>query len=129
MPDFESMTEALISCVKCCGGSKAVGHKLWPEKTVDAAQRHLLACLNDDKAERLTPEQVLLLMRMGHERGCHDVMRYIAAVVGYAPPQPVEPKDEAAELRRQFIETGRQISRIAERLEALETRPALRSAA
>ena len=64
--EFESINEALIACVKACGGSKQVGNKLWPEKTIDAAQRHLLACLNEDKPERLSPEQLVLLMRMGH---------------------------------------------------------------
>ena len=83
MDDFDTINAALIECVKCCGGSKAVGSKLWPEKTMEAAQRHLLACLNEDKPERLTPEHVLLLMRMGHERGCHEVNTRVTDHGGY----------------------------------------------
>lgn len=119
MTEFEDINGALIACVKACGGSKQVGCRLWPEKTVDAAQRHLLACLNEAKAERLCPEQLVLLMRMGREQGCHEVMRFIAAALGYAEPLPIEPKDEAAELQRRFIEASAQLARMAERIERL----------
>lgn len=128
MSEFESVNEALIASVKALGGSKQVGHKLWPEKTLESAQRHLLACLNEDKAERLSPEQLVLLMRMGREKGCHDVMRHLCAELGYAEPVPIEPKDELAELLRISNELRAQLLRSSERIERLVT-PALRSAA
>lgn len=128
MPEFDTINEALISCVKACGGSKQVGLKLWPEKTMEAAQRHLLACLNEDKPERLSPEQLVLLMRMGRERGCHDVMKHVAETLGYAEPVPIDPRDELAELLRQSNELRAQLLRSSERIERLVT-PALRSAA
>ena len=128
MGDFESVNEALIATVKALGGSKQVGHKLWPEKTVDAAQRHLLACLNEDKAERISPEQLVLLMRMAREAGCHGVIQHLCASLGYAEPVPVEPRDELAELLRQNLEAHRESQRRQERIERLMT-PALRSAA
>lgn len=119
MPDFETINEVLIACVKSCGGSKQVAHKLWPEKPLDAAQRHLLACLNEDKAERLSPQQVLLLLRLSRQAGCHIGMQYLAAELGYAEPQPVEPRDEVAELQRQYIEAARAMGKLAERIERL----------
>lgn len=128
MGDFESINEALIACVKALGGSKQVGHKLWPEKAVDAAQRHLLACLNEDKPERLSPDQLILLMRMGREKGCHDVMGYIASTLGYADPVPIDPRDELTELLRQSNELRQQLLRSSERMERLMT-PALRNVA
>lgn len=107
MHSYESMNDALIACVKACGGSKMVGAQLWPEKTIDAAQRHLLACLNEDKAERLTPEHLLMLLRLARASGCHDGIDHIAESLGYAKPTPIDPKDEQAELQRQFIEAQR----------------------
>lgn len=119
MAEFDSINEALIACVKACGGSKQVGHKLWPEKTMEAAQRHLLACLNEDKPERLNPEQFALLMRMGHERGFHGVMEFLCESIGYAPPVPIDPRDELAELLRQSNELRTQLIAHSHRIEKL----------
>src|SRR4051812_7265690 len=97
----ESFNDALIACVKACGGSSQVGRKLWPEKTPEAAQRALLDCLNEDRPARLAPDQVLLVMSLARAKGCHTGMTYIAEHLGYAEPVPIEPKDELADLLRQ----------------------------
>lgn len=120
MPSFETTTEALIACVKAAGGSKAVGHRVWPEKTVEAAQRHLLNCLDDTRAERLTPDQVLLIAGLARSKGCHAYAEHVAQTLSYAEPLPIEPKDEVDELRRQFIEATGRLSEIAERIHRLE---------
>lgn len=124
--DFESINEALIACVKACGGSKVVGHKLWPEKTVDAAQRHLLACLNDDKPERLSPEQLTLLMRMGHEKGFHGVMEFFATDIGYSEPIPTDPRDELVELLKASNELRERQLLVSGRIEKLMPHAALK---
>lgn len=121
----ESMHDALIECVKAAGGSKVVGHKLWPEKMVDAAQRHLLNCLQDGRAERLTPEQVHLVFRLAHDAGCHTGMEFLCSSIGYAPPVPVKPQDEAAQLQREFIAATRHLGVMAERIAALESSKAV----
>lgn len=124
MTEFETLNECLIECVKKAGGSKQVGHKVWPEKTVEAAQRHLLNCLNEGKAERLTPDQALLIARLAREKGCHAYAEFVAHTLSYADPQPIEPRDEADELRRQFIESTRSLAAMAERIESLERQQA-----
>lgn len=116
----ESMTDALIECVKGAGGSKVVSHKIWPEKMVDQAQRHLLNCLQDGRAERLTPEQVHFVFRLAHDAGCHVGMEFLCASLGYAPPTPVKPQDEAAQLQREFIAATRHLGMMAERIAALQ---------
>ena len=116
----ESFNDALVECVKACGGSKVVGVALWPAKGVEAAQRQLLACLNPDRAEKLGPDEMLLVLRMARARGCHDGMQFLAAELSYSEPTPIEPRDEADELRRQFIESTRTLSKLAERIERLD---------
>lgn len=128
MDAFDTVNDALIECVKAAGGSKAVGHKLWPEKAVDAAQRHLLACLNDGKAERLTPDQVLLVAQMARDFGCHAYMAFCARRLSYAEPVPVKPADAADELRRQVLAMGKDLQAVLAKLEQIE-RPGLRAAA
>jgi hypothetical protein len=117
----ESLAEAIKDCINACGGTKQVAAKLWPEKTPDAAHRLLLSCLNEDRPERLTPEQFMLILRMSREKGCHIGVTYLMRELGYADPQPVEPLDEFAELQRQFNESVRVQARMVERMERLAT--------
>lgn len=118
----ESFTDALVACVQAAGGSKRVGPAIWPEKTIEGAQRHLINCLKDERAERLTPDQVLLIMRLAHRAGCHTAMAYLADAVGYAPPVPVEAVDEHAELQRQFVQAMASLEQITKKLEASGSR-------
>jgi hypothetical protein len=128
MGDFETLNDCLIECVKAAGGSKTVGHRLWPEKAVDAAQRHLLACLNDTKAERLTPDHVMLLARLARDRGCHAYAEFVAQQLSYSAPVPVQPRDEADQLRREMLEMGKSLQAALARLEAVDARQPLRVA-
>lgn len=96
----EDVYDALASCVSRLGGAKCVGHRLWPHKAPDAAGVQLANCLNRDRAEKLDPEQVLLLLRWGREIGYHAAKHWIDQEVGYAPSQPVEPEDRIADLLR-----------------------------
>lgn len=124
----ESLADALRECISVCGGTKAMGAKLWPEKEPDAAGRLLADCLNDAKREKLSPEQVLLVLRLARAKGCHVGMTYLSRELGYTDPQPVEPEDERAQLQRDYIEAARSMARLSARIEALESRPALRAA-
>ena len=116
----ENINDALIECVKAAGGSKAVAPILWPEKDPIAAQRQLLDCLNEDRPQQLNPGQVLLVMRLARDRGCHAGMEFFASALSYATPQPVEPDDQVADLQRKFIETTEQLSKMAERIQGLQ---------
>lgn len=124
----ESLADALRECIAICGGLKTVGKLLWPEKDVDIAGRLLADCLNEAKREKLSPEQVLLVLRLAREKGCHAGMTFIARDLGYADPMPIEPEDERAKLQRQFIEASKHMARLAERIERMSA-PALRSVA
>lgn len=125
----ETLTDALIDCVRAAGGSKQVGPLLWPEKTPESAQRLLLDCLNDDRPSKLSPEQVLLVLRLARAKGYHDGMNFIAADLGYGTPVPIEPRDEVAELQRQFIESVRLQRSLVDRIERAEGRLNVRAVA
>jgi hypothetical protein len=125
---IETINEALVACVKACGGSKVVGVALWPEKPALAAQRLLLDCLNEDRPQQLAPEQAMFVFRLARDRGCHAGMSYLSQALSYSMPTPVEPEDEAAMLKRQFIAATQELARMAQRIEQIE-RPGLRSAA
>ena len=83
LPFFEGPEDALKDAVQHLGGAKAVGKELWPDKSVDTAQRLLLDCLNTSRAEKLELSQILMILRLAKEAGCHAPMRWLAAEVGY----------------------------------------------
>lgn len=116
----ESLNDALIGCVRALGGSKVVGSRLWGGKAVDAAQRHLLACLNESKPERLDPQQVLTILQWSKAIGYHGGMRFLCHEAGYAEPVPVAPRDEADDLRRQVLEMGKALQSALARIEKLD---------
>lgn len=126
---YESLNEALIDCVKAAGGSKVVGPLLWPEKTQDAAQRLLLDTLNEDRPAKLSPEQVLLVFRLARAKGHHDGVAFLLADLGYAPPVPVDARDEAAELQRQFMGVMGKAEELVHRMERAASRMGIKSAA
>lgn len=115
----ESLSDAIRDVVQALGGTKKIGAMMRPEKTPDEAARWISDCLNPDRREKFDPEQVLWLLREGRKAGCHSCMHYLCVESGYSLAQPVEPKDELAELQRNFIEASKHLSRMAERIERI----------
>lgn len=126
MVHYDNVNDVLVDCVKACGGSKAVGVEIWPAKGIDAAQRHLLNCLNPDRNEKLSPDEVLLIARMARDEGCHAYIDYLAQALSYTRPKPVEPVDELQELMRVNNELRKQQIAMSERVEKLLARTELK---
>lgn len=124
---MEGLNQALIECVKAAGGSALIGKKLFPEKLAEAAQRALLDCLNEERPAKLSPDQVLLVLRLAREKGYHQGIAYILADLGYAPTTPIEPKDEAAELQRQAAELAVTLERVLDKYQRVQSRMNVRS--
>lgn len=112
----ESLNDALVELVKALGGSKVVGSMMRPEMLAEDAGRWLRDCLNPKCRDVLSPERLLLLLRLGREHGCHAAMSFIGSDVGYST-SPIAPEDENAQLMREFIAATRANARIAEKLE------------
>lgn len=118
----ESITDALREVVQASGGPKKVGAMLWPELPIDQAAGKLRDCLNPDRREKLSPEQTVLLGRIGREAGCHALMVFMARECGYADPVPIEPEDEVARLQREFVEATKSLGALAARIESVQAR-------
>lgn len=115
----DTPNKMLEDVVRSLGGSKAVAPKLWPEKSVLDAQKTLCDCLNDDRSAKLDFAQVLLILRMARDADIHIGMEYIAQRLSYAPPEPIEPADELAELLRENLQDLREAAKRQARIEAL----------
>ena len=92
---YESVYDALAEVIRAAGGTKKVGAMLWPEKSADAAGALLKDCLNPDRREKLDPEQVAFVRRLGRQIGCHALVNFEAQDAGYEAPKPVNSEEQA----------------------------------
>lgn len=119
---FDDLEDALREVVRNAGGPKVVGAKLWPEIDPEKSARRLQDCLNDTRREILSPAQVMLLLRIGRQVGCHAAINYMARECGYGDPSPVEPEDEVARLQREFVEATKALGALTDRIENVQGR-------
>ena len=96
MPFFDSPEDALKAVIQQLGGIKKVGPKLFPDKTVDAAARYLLDCVNSDRSEKLALSQIMMLLRLAHEAGFHTAFAWLSGEIGY----DIKPITRAEEVDR-----------------------------
>ena len=103
LPVFSTDEEALSAAVAHSGGLKVIGVKLWPDLSPDVAARKLSDALNPNRAERLKPSQMRLVLREAHARGYHAAAQWIMGEVGYSVVvrDPVEQTDRAIEAVQQ----------------------------
>ena len=100
----DSILEALRDDVDAAGGQKVIGLLLWPDKECPIkAGKHLANCLTEDRAERLTPEQVMFVIRKAREVGSFCTISFICDNASLTRPTPIEPENERARLQREFI--------------------------
>lgn len=116
----DSPEDALRALIEALGGPKAVGHRLYPEKTMEEARRMLLHWCMPDRGEKPSLAQVLLLMKWGRDADQHVLAGYLMGEAGYAEPVPVDPKDEVAQLQREFIRAVEQQRQTLDRLTRLQ---------
>lgn len=96
MPFFDSPEDALKAIIQQLGGAKKVGQRVFPDKSVDAAARYLLDCVNPERSEKLAISQVMMLLRLAHEADYHAAYAWISADVGY----DIKPITRAQEVDR-----------------------------
>lgn len=97
----DSISDALGAAIGAAGGWKVVAGKLWPAMKPEAAYTRLKHSLNEDRAEKLSPEEAMLVARLGRDAGCHAVMEFQARELGYElrPLTPAESKKRAKKAR------------------------------
>ena len=114
---YDTYEDALRDTVTALGGLKKAGNMLWPAMAVDEAGRKLSHCLNADKREKLCPNEVALLRREARKVGCHILAAFEMRDAGYSDPVPVEPEDEQAALRREYVEAVKAMAVMTKRME------------
>ena len=117
---YDDILDAIKADAIAIGGkgwAKSVGLLLWPEKTADGAQRQILDCLNPDRNQRLTPEQLTLIIREARKVDSFCTIAFICGDAHLSMPQPVDPESEKDRLRREVVNAANTFKQLVERLE------------
>jgi hypothetical protein len=124
---YDDDLDALKATIQHLGGNKAVGVQLWPDKTPDAAGRSMADCCNTSRSERLSPSQLLFVMRLAREKNCHIMAEHLMSEAGYAKPVPIDPDEEASTIVERIDETLQGVGILVDRLERLRNRTSLKA--
>lgn len=97
---YESIEDAIGTAIMALGGAKKVSELLWPvlaRNKPQTAYTRLKHSLNDDKPEKLDPDEVLTIARAAAAIGEHSIMLYMARELGYeiTPLAPSEAEKRA----------------------------------
>lgn len=115
-PFFDSPEDALKAIIQQLGGIERVGPLLFPDKSVDAAARYLLDCVNHDRQEKLALTQIMMLLRLAHEAGYHTAYAWLSGEIGY----DVKPITRAEEVDRLTSVVEQSTKTLASALATLE---------
>jgi len=119
---YDDIYDAIRDVVTAAGGPKTVGAMLWPDKSVAMAHTSMLNALDRNRPEKLSPTQLVMLLKIGRKANCHFAMQYLNIECGYVAPQPIEPEDELAKLQREYIEAVKLIASITPKIEQVQTK-------
>lgn len=119
LPFYEGPEDAIRAAVQALGGAKKVGSFIWPDKGADTASRHLLDCLNASRPEKMDMRQIMLILRMAKEAGCHSPFNWIAGQIGY-DCNPVTKADEVDRLTTVVEQSTKTLAAALQQLERIQ---------
>lgn len=127
MPFYESPEDAVRAAVQALGGAKKVASLLWVDKGVDAASRLLQDCLNPSRSEKLELSQIMFILSMAKEIGCHSPFAWLAGEVGYEA-KPITKAAEVDRLTTVIEQTSQVLAQAMSTLERIQRTQNVRAA-
>lgn len=121
----DDIYDALRDTVRALGGCSAAGKRMRPEMQADKAERWLADAINPGRAQKLSPEQVLLLAKWGRQAGCHTLIEFICADAGYEDPKPAILTEQLARLQQTAIDAQRKAAEASDDLRTMLDNPRL----
>ena len=113
----EDIYQALSDCVRALGTTKEVAYMIWPDKN---QENYLRDCLDRSRNQKLDPEQIIFILKLAKEKGCHTGMNFINATCDYELPKPVNKKEKRAELQQEFIKAVKSLGELGSQLDNLD---------
>ncbi len=124
MPFFDSAEEATRTAIQMSGQNyKTVGLIVWPQKSADAASSALRNALNENREERLTADQHLLI---ANNLQRFEFLHYCAHKCGHSRPEQITPEERKAQFEAAFMQTAHQMRELLKRIDDLQQPTKLR---
>ena len=97
----DSISDAIGAAIAASGGAKRVSGLLWPAMRPEAAYTRLKHALNDERAEKLSPDEMLLVSKFARDAGDYSIGAFYAREIGceFKPLSPAESKKRAKKAR------------------------------
>lgn len=95
----DTIWDAIGAAVQAAGGVKKVAGRLWPSLDTTSAAARLRAALNPEHAQKLAPDELLLIGNLARESGDHSLMSFFARELAYKAPEPLEPEQAAQQAK------------------------------
>jgi hypothetical protein len=121
----DDIYDALRIVIKALGGFDSVGKRLRTEMPSDKAGIWLSDATNRNRAQKLSPEQVLVIAKWGREVGCHALMDFITSDAGYEPTKPKVLAEQLAVLQARALAAKREAENTAADMQTLLENPRL----
>lgn len=98
----DTIFDALGAAVQAAGGVKRVAGKLWPALDSSSATARLRGCLNPEHAQKLCPEEFVMIGELAREAGECSIGAFLARAWGceFKLLAPQEAKKRAKRARR-----------------------------
>lgn len=111
--DLEKAQRAVVAAA---GGAKTVGPMVYPRRDPEDAEGLLNDCINRNHRCKFSLVEIVQLLAIGRESGCHDFMHALEKAAGYTTSRP-------ASDRQTTMGTGEAIipTLLAEMLEELRS--------
>lgn len=127
----EDFFSALDEDIRALGGRKAVAMALRPDLAHRPHEAHvwLNGCMNPDRREKFSDDQIRLIMRKAREVGSCAAMNYWCDDTGFERARALTPEKEADKLLERAAELARESRAVATQLERLHQSGTLRAIA
>lgn len=122
----ERFEDALDETIRACGGRKKIACDLWPDKPQRDAHNLLDACLNPERREKLSPSQLLYILKQGRIVGCHTAAVFFAHECGYEI-KPIVKEEEMDRLTSVVEQSTKTLQAALNQLERIQRQSSIKA--
>lgn len=123
----EDWRDSMKHLVKALGGQQVVGIEVWPSKTREAAGSWLSDCLSRTRDAKLDLEEILLILKMGRERGLHCGNYTLQDSIGYERPSEAALKSPKTLLLEKQAQLAADVAKIQRDIDRIDAASALKA--
>lgn len=121
----EDFLSALDDVVRARGSYQQVAGEIWPH--TKTAYNKLKNCLNPDHHEKFGPDEIIALLRIGREIGCHTAMFHLCRETGYENPKEAAPRSAETEILERQASLRTEDARLSRELDRVRAAQALKA--